>query len=80
MEIYKPVNCDFYDELEALATMNKTCDIKFKGDNEAISSLRGRIADLYTEEHVEYLKTDSGVEIRLDKLVEVDGKKSADYC
>ncbi len=80
MQDYKPVSCDFHDELEAMATMNKTCDIRFKGENDGVSSIKARIADLYTQDHVEYLKTDSGVEIRLDKLIEVDGKRSADYC
>ncbi len=79
MENYKPVNCDFYDELEALATQKKNCAIRFKGDNEGISSIQAKIADLYTHEHIEYMKTDSGLEIRLDKLVEVDGKKPEQY-
>jgi Rho-binding antiterminator len=80
MENYTPVNCDFYDELEALATLKKDCEIKFKGDNDGISSIKGKIADLYTHEHIEYMKTDTGLEIRLDKLVEVDGKRPEQYC
>ncbi|MBD0331653.1 MAG: hypothetical protein ICV66_03280 [Chitinophagaceae bacterium] len=80
METYKPLSCDFYDELEALATLKKNCEIKFRGDNEGIASIRGKIADLYTHDHVEYMKTDEGLEIRLDRLVEVDGKRPEQYC
>jgi Rho-binding antiterminator len=78
-ENYKPVSCDFYDELEALATQRKDCDIIFI-NNESRSKIRAGIADLYTREKVEYMKTSSGLEIRLDKLVEVDGKIASNYC
>ena len=78
-ENYKPVSCDFYDELEALATLKKSCDIIFMNDG-GKSQIRARIADLYTREKVEYLKTASGLEIRLDKLLQVDGKIASNYC
>ena len=78
-ENYKPVSCDFYDELEALATMKKRCDIIFMQQG-GRSQIKGTIADLYTREKVEYLKTDSGLEIRLDNLVQVDGKIASNYC
>jgi Rho-binding antiterminator len=76
---YKPVSCDFYDELEALATMKKTCDITFLNEG-GKARIRGSIAYLYTREKVEYLKTNAGLEIRLDKLIEVDGKIASNYC
>ena len=76
---YTPVSCDFYDELEALATTRKTCDIIFI-NNESRSQVRAGIADLYTRDKVEYLKTNAGLEIRLDKLVEVEGKIASNYC
>ena len=76
---YIPINCNFYDELEALATLGKKCDILFLRE-EARVTLTGVIKDLYTREGVEYLKMDSGLEIRLDKLVQVDGKIPSNYC
>jgi Rho-binding antiterminator len=78
-EEYKPVNCDFYDELEALATKHKSVEMIFN-NNGAKSVIKATISDLYTREKVEYLKTNSGLEIRLDKLVEVDGKQASAYC
>jgi len=79
MDDYKPVNCDFYDELEALATLKKESEIVFRADNEAKSVIRGRILDLYTRDRVEYMKLNNGLEIRLDKIIEIDGKKREDY-
>ena len=80
MEEYIPINCNFYDELEALATMKKTCQIIFRHENGGISTIRGVIFDLYTRNKIEYLTLDSGLEIRLDKLMEVDGKIPGNYC
>ena len=76
---YTPVSCDFYDELEALATRHKPCEIIFI-NNASRSVIHARIADLVTRDKVEYLVTDSGLEIRLDQLVQVDGKLSSNYC
>jgi Rho-binding antiterminator len=76
---YIPVNCNFYDELEALATLSKPCELIFQTEG-AKTSIKGIIKDLYVREGIEYLKMDSGLEIRLDALVQVDGKIPANYC
>ena len=79
MEEYKPVNCDFYDELESLATLKKKSDIIFTGESGGKSVIQGRIFDLYTRDHVEYMKLDNGLEIRLDEIIEIDGKRQKNY-
>ena len=76
---YTPINCDFYDELEALATLSKTAEVVFATQG-AETRVKGIIKDLYVREGVEYLKMDSGLEIRLDQLREVDGKIPSNYC
>jgi Rho-binding antiterminator len=80
MEPYIPINCNFYDELEALATMKRTCRIVFRHENGAVSAVQAVILDLFIINKVEYMKLDSGLEIRLDKLIEVDGKLPGNYC
>jgi Rho-binding antiterminator len=80
MEEYKPISCDYYDELEALAIMKKKVEIIFVAENGGKSIVLGRITELYTRDHVEYMKLDSGLEIRLDSLIEVDGKKRAHFA
>ena len=76
---YNRVSCDFYDELEALATRKKLCEIIFI-NNGSTAVIQARIANLYAKEKSEYLVTDSGLEIRLDRLVKVDGKVASNYC
>lgn len=80
MNSYQPINCNFYDELEALATMKRTCRIIFRHEEGGTSTITGRISDLYIREKAEYLRLDNGMEIRLDRLLEVDGKRPAGYC
>ena len=79
MEKYVPINCDFYDELEALATMGKRVRLVYLDDGARLE-VHAAIRDLFTLESVEYAKLDSGVVFRLDKLVEVDGKLPAGLC
>lgn len=80
MEQYQPTNCDFYDVLEELATLRKHSNITFRSENGGTTILKGRITDLYTRDKVEFLKLDNGLEIRLDALIEVDGKRASHYC
>ena len=79
MEKYIPINCDFYDELEALATIGKKVQMVFM-DGASKVETQGTIRDLYTRESVEYMKLDTGLVIRLDKLVEIDGKFPPGFC
>jgi Rho-binding antiterminator len=77
---YKPIHCDFYEELEALATLHKSSEIVFRNKSGARSVIHERIAYLYTRDGVERLRTASGLEIRLDHLIQVDGKILANNC
>jgi Rho-binding antiterminator len=76
---YIPINCDYYDELEALATIGKKVGIQFL-DGEAKVKVKAVIINLFTKDSVEYMTLDTGMEIRLDKLLEVDGKIPPNLC
>ena len=77
---YQPISCNFYDELEALATLRKNCEIVYRNEQEELNTTSGIIKDLYIREKVEYLLLDHGMEIRLDRLNTVDGKALKGYC
>jgi hypothetical protein len=74
----KNIDDNFRDELELLAALRRVCEIIFRAANGSRSVIRDRIADLYSREGIEYLKTGSGLEIELTKLIEVDGKRPSD--
>jgi Rho-binding antiterminator len=80
MPDYIPINCDFYDELEALATLKKPAEIVFITENGGKLTVKAVITDLFIRDKVEFMSLDNGLEIRLDKLLSVDGKEPNTYC
>lgn len=69
---YKPIACGLYDELELRALRKQKVKIVFlnnKNENELDEFV---IADLFSKDKVEYLKTDADKIIRLDNIIELD--------
>ena len=78
---YKPINCSFYDELEARATAGRACTLTYRTEPDTPpSTYRGTIQDLFIRDKVEYLRLADGFELRLDALVAVDDKELRNYC
>jgi Rho-binding antiterminator len=68
---YLPINCSFYDRLEAAATLKQTVTLRYKeGSAERIEE--GIIVDLFIRDGAEYLQTERGFTLRLDDLVALD--------
>ncbi len=76
---YQPINCEFHDLLEDLATVRKRTRITFLGAGGDRQHRDAVVTDVYAREGAEYLSMDSGEILRLDQLVEVDGARLADY-
>jgi Rho-binding antiterminator len=76
---YRPINCAYYDELEALATLHRRCLIHYLAPNGQPLEAEGQIKDFFIRDKVEYLLLDSGLEIRLDCLLSVNDKELKDY-
>ena len=77
---YTPISCSFYDELEALATLRKSCIIRYQNEQGEMQDQQAIIKDFFIRDKVEYMLLDNGGTIRLDYLVEVDGKVLNKYC
>lgn len=80
MKNYQPISCNFYDELEALATLRSLCIIEYHDKNANKHKAEGVIKDLYIRDKAEYLLLNTGFEIRLDQLISVNGKELKGYC
>lgn len=81
MEPYVPINCSFYDELESLATLKREATIVYRPDGQAAEvTIQDTPVTFYIEEKAEYMKLASGMAIRLDWLVSVDGKPLPKAC
>ncbi|MEQ9426363.1 MAG: Rho-binding antiterminator [Cyclobacteriaceae bacterium] len=68
-EPYTPIDCNFYDRLEAWATKKAIVKI----DTTTNGVLTGIIQDLYIDKKVEYLKLSTGDALRLDGIKSVNG-------
>ncbi|MEO1263647.1 MAG: hypothetical protein AAFZ15_32845 [Bacteroidota bacterium] len=77
---YTPISCDYYDELTLLALRHKTCPVVFKNENGTKETVEASIKDIFTRNSEEFLLLSDGREIRLDRLISVDGKILSNYC
>ncbi|MBC7693102.1 MAG: modulator protein [Methylotenera sp.] len=66
---YKPVSCDLMDQLEALSSHQTPVRLKVSQKDGSVAWLNGTITDIYARDHADYLKLDSGQEIRLDAVI-----------
>jgi Rho-binding antiterminator len=65
---YTPPSCSFHDELEAHAVRREVVRIDFLDPDGAHRQVVGTIADIWSEDGAEYLRTDDGTTVRLDRL------------
>lgn len=76
---YIPVTADFFDALEEMAAMRQMSDITFM-QNGGKAVVHGKITGLHEGDGAPYLQLDGGLHIRLDKIVEVNGRPANAYC
>ena len=78
-DIYKTVSCHFYDELEALAVKKVLTKITYS-ENENEKYIEDIIVDFKTKNKEEFVILSNGVQIRLDKIIEINGLIPKNYC
>jgi len=77
---YQPISCDFYDELELLALRKTVAKIVIRTEENENKELQNVIKTFYTKDKEEFMVLGNGEEIRLDKLVSVNGIELKNYC
>ncbi len=77
---YQPISCDFYDELTLLAMRRKPCPVIYKNEDGAEVTVETVIQDIFTRNSEEFLLLSTDIEVRLDNLISVDGKRLSNYC
>lgn len=68
---YESVSCDFTDELEFAILKKLQVELKYWNSKNLLHSIRGRIIDLFTENHEEYLQMSNLTKVRLDHIASV---------
>jgi Rho-binding antiterminator len=68
---YKPVNCSFYDQLEAFGVQKKKVHITYRGEQGVKEELNGIIQTFFIQNKAEYLQMENGFTLRLDYITSV---------
>jgi Rho-binding antiterminator len=77
---YIPIDCDFYDLLEAASTLRQNCEIVYvDNDQKTPVTVHGRISNLYVLNSEEFLVVNDILHVRLDTLVSVNGAFSHSF-
>jgi Rho-binding antiterminator len=71
---YVPISCSVHDELLALATLRRECELTVEAGEGAAERVHGVIADVYSRGGAEYLELRDGRTFRLDRIVALDGR------
>ena len=71
---------DFIEYLEEMMDFQRTCNIKFKGDNGGIATINARLRDVHVDEVDIYIKTVDGLKIALSQLIEVNDRPAQNIC
>jgi Rho-binding antiterminator len=77
---YQPIDCNYYDRLEAWATLRTVCQIVFRDEKGTQQEVQARIEDVYAHDKMEYMRMDNGLVIRLDSLIAVNNIPLPDHC
>lgn len=73
---YSPISCEFHDRLEHLATTRRPTRIAYRDGEGVLHQCEAILQDVYSKGGAEYVALSSGVTLRLDQLVEVNGGKA----
>jgi hypothetical protein len=70
---YKHISGDFYDELEAAASLGQNCEISFTDEDGSEQRVISPIRDLFTENGVEFARLENRI-IPLSSIISLNGK------
>ncbi len=80
VDAYRLVDCNFHDELEALATLRQSCKMVYRAVDGEVVEVEDQIVDIYAAHKADFLKLKDGTEIRLDRIITVNGKPIEFTC
>lgn len=72
-EDYQQISCSYHDHLEAAAVTGRSCDLTYLSPSDVSTTVTGRITDVFARDGAEFVRTDADVEIRLDRIIALDG-------
>ncbi|MBU6122176.1 hypothetical protein [Hymenobacter siberiensis] len=77
---YTPIDCHFYDLLEAAATQHRRVALQYFNDLRQLCLGSGVIHTFFVRDKVEFMQLKSGEEIRLDHIIRLDDTPAPLYA
>lgn len=77
---YEPIACGLHDELQLLVLRGRAVRLLVRDDAGEAHAVEARPTDVLTRADAEWLALEDGTFLRLDRLLEVDGRPFAERC
>lgn len=74
-EGYVPIACSVHDKLEDSAVRRTVAHFVVRDEDGGSREVQDRIDDVFARDGVEYMRTQGGEEIRLDRIDSVNGER-----
>ena len=71
---YEPISCSIHDELLALASLRRSCELSVLLADGREETVAGVIVDVYARAGGEYLQLRDGPTFRLDRIRALNGQ------
>lgn len=78
-EVYEPVQASFRAEIEKYIQNQKFTSIQYFSDIREYVSTTAIIKGIYEHDGAEYMQLATGTEIRLDRIIRLDGKPAPGF-
>ena len=79
-DTYQPIDCNFYDRLEAWATQKAVVHIQYRDEKNDVWEISTQIKDLFIKDKIEFALLSNQMELRLDSLIAVNGIEITGTC
>jgi len=79
-DAYTPIACGLHDELQLLVLRRRPVRLLVRDDVGALRTVEGMATDILSRAGAEWLALEDGTFLRLDRLVEVDGRPFGGAC
>lgn len=74
MNSYVRVSNELFKEFDKLFKKKEECELVFLNNNNNKESIKSRILDFLNIDGSEYMDTNTGARIRLDKVISINGE------
>lgn len=77
---YTPPSCSFYDHLEVKSMRRTASELVYLDEHGQEVTAEATIADIFSKDGADWARLTSGMVLRLDRILSIDGVSSRSSC